>query len=162
MPYNLSYLKMIAAATVGGQVINYSSRFTIDKMTGTWATTAAQADFKTVSGTAGPPTQNQVSENAAAGAGAGAPQGDYTIPYALQSGLTKYAPMQSQPGTKITAKATKPIYAKSAVQYAITFLPTPSQVTTLTQSVTFSVSSMENTVSCAYLLMVGGLWLTRE
>ena len=142
---------MISAATVGGQVINYSSRFTIQGMTGAWTSTAAQADFKTVSGTGGPSTQNQVSNNPAGGAGAGAAGGSYTIPYQMQTGLTRYAPMQLIPGSKITAKVTGPQFSSSAIQFAKAFLPTPSEVTTMSASATFSVSSIENTVSSRIL-----------
>ena len=132
---------MISAAT-GGTVINYSDRFTLSGMTGTFPPNV-KAGIQGVTGTSGPAAQNNVNNNAA-----GADVGDATgVPYTMQTGLTKYAPMQRIPPTKITAKAASAQFPTSQVVIAKTFLPTPKQVTTLTASGTFSVSSMENTVN---------------
>lgn len=133
---------MISVAAAGGTVINYSDRFSLSGMTGVFpaSITTALANIK---GTSGPPTQNQV---AGAGAGAAGPAGPYTLPYTLQTGLTRYAPMAPLPPTKITKKNPSPQYPTSAVTFAKTFLPTPSIVTTLTQSQTASAASRVNTV----------------
>lgn len=143
-----SYLKMMSVATEGGQVINYSDRFTMTGMTGTTPPnflTAAQQ----VSGTKGRATVNQINNDAGADPAAGAAPagGDFAIPYASQSGLTKYAPMQPVPPTKITAKTPTPLNPTSAYTIAKTWLPIPTILTTLTASQTFSVSSRENPVS---------------
>ncbi|KAK5133792.1 hypothetical protein LTR08_007221 [Meristemomyces frigidus] len=139
------FLKMVSTSSDGGTVINYSSRFSMPGMTGT--TPAANADAVTAldGATAGPDTVNDVS-NAATTAGTAA-GGDYAIPYNLQTGLTKYAPMQPVPPTKITQKSFTPLYPTSAVSIATTWLPIASMVTTMTLSQTFSVSSMENTAT---------------
>ena len=138
-----SFLKMISTAP-GGTVINYSGRFSLSGMTGTFPA-AVQQGLAGLTGTAGPPTENNIASNPDAGAATGA-GGPYAVTYTAQTGLTKYAPMQGKPGTKITAKSPTPQYPTSSVQFAITFLPTPSQVTTITMSATYSTSSMENTV----------------
>ena len=141
-----SFLKMISVATAGGTITNYSPRFSLTGMTGSFPPNVLTG-LKTVTGTAGPATENNVAA-ANPGAGAGGPQGaGFAVPYTLQTGLTKYAPMQPQPPTKITAKNASPLWPTSAVTYAQTWLPRPSQVTTFTQSATYSVSSRENTVS---------------
>lgn len=132
------------SASPGGTVINYSSRFSLSGMTGTFPP-GVEAGIKDISGTDGPESQNNVNENAAAGAAGAA--GAATVPYAMQTGPTKYAPMQKQPGTKITAKTPSMLYPTSSVEIAKTHLPTPKQQTTITASGTFSVSSRENTVS---------------
>ncbi len=137
---------MISAAT-GGTVINYSNRFSLSGMTGTFPPNVQQG-VAGITGTDGPAAQNNVASNPNAGAATEA-GGPYAVTYTAQTGLTKYAPMQGKPGTKITAKSPTPQYPTSAVQFAITFLPTPSQVTTITLSATYSTSSMENTV-CNY------------
>ena len=138
-----SFLKMISSAT-GGTVINYSSRFSLSGMTGTFPPKVEEG-IKGVTGTGGPPTQNNVNNNANAGAGGAA--GGFSVPYSLQTGLTKYAPMQGRPGTKITAKQASAQYPTSSVNLAKTFLPTPVQVTTMTMSGTYALaSSIENTV----------------
>lgn len=137
---------MISVATAGGTITNFSPRFSLTGMTGSFPPNVLTG-LKTVTGTAGPATENNVAA-ANPGAGAGGPQGaGFAVPYTLQTGLTKYAPMQPLPPTKITAQNASPLWPTSAVTYAQTWLPRPSQVTTFTQSFTGSVSSMENTVS---------------
>jgi len=136
---------MISVATAGGTITNYSPRFSLTGMTGSFPANVI-AGLQKVTGTAGPATENNVAA-ANPGAGAGGQAGGFSVPYTLQTGLTKYAPMQPQPGTKITAKTAAPLWPTSSVSYAQTWLPRPSQVTTFTQSFTYSVSSMENTVS---------------
>jgi len=150
-----SFLKITSAPNSGsGQVINYSKRFTISGMTGVWPTPAIQQAYQAAAGSVDsvPATQNTVTLGAGAGAGGapGAPgaDGPFAVSYQFQTtGLTKYAPMQPKPGTKITATNTAPLFAPSPFTVATTFLPMPSQVTTITQAVTYSVSSRENTVS---------------
>ena|SRR5438067_1595354 len=94
-----SFLKIQSVAAAGGTVINYSDRFTLTGMTGIFPPDVVTANAA-VKGTAGPPTVNQV-----AGANPGAAPsgtGPFAIPYTMQTGLTKYAPMQPLPPTKIT------------------------------------------------------------
>ena len=146
-----SFLKMISVAP-GGTVINYSDRFSLSGMTGTFPPNV-QKGVAGITGTNGPAAENNVASNPDAGAPTGA-GGPYAVTYTAQTGLTKYAPMQGKPGTKITAKSPTPQYPTSSVQFAITFLPTPSQVTTHTLSATYSASSMENTV-CNYQKLLG-------
>jgi len=136
---------MISTATAGGTVTNYSNRFTLTGMTGVFSATVTTG-LATISGTAGPATVNDVtgtSQNSVA-----VDEGVWGTPYNQQTGLTKYAPMQPVPPTKITAQNTSPLWPTSAVQFASTYLPIGSIVTTLTQPQTFSVSSHANTVSC--------------
>lgn len=117
-------------------------------MTGTAPATAVTA-VQALGGTLdGPPTENGVSnQNPAAGAGGAGAGGDTGVPYRLQTGLTKYAPMQPIPPTKITKKNPTPLNPTSAYSIAKTWMPQPTILTTITASQTFSVSSMENTVS---------------
>ena len=126
----------------GGTVTNYSPRFSLSGMTGAFPANVL-AGAEAVTGTDGPPTVNQVANNANA---ASAAASDYAIPYTMQTGLTKFAPMQPIPPSQITKKNPTPQYPTSAVSFVSTFLPTPQQVTTMTMSQTFSVSSIENTV----------------
>lgn len=111
---------------------------------------AIESDLASISGTSGPsPVNVQVDERQdqrqeeQQGAGAG----PYAIPYLQQTGLTRYAPMQKIPGTKITATNTAPLYAHSSVVLASTYLPRPTVVTTFTESQTFVAASHPNTVS---------------
>ncbi|KAI6791722.1 hypothetical protein KC363_g8341 [Hortaea werneckii] len=143
---NAYFLKMISVATEGGQVINYSNRFSISGMTGTAAATYKDA---VPGGTDGPDGEDNAANNADSGAATSAMGTGDGVPYPLQTGLTKYAPMQPIPPTKITKKQYSPLYPTSAVTIATTWLPNPTIVTTVTASQTFSVSSMENTAAPA-------------
>ena len=130
------------STTTGGVVINYSDRFSISGMAGTFPPNV-ETGIKAVKDTSGPDTDNQVADPKAGGAGAG---GD-AAPYSMQTGPTKYAPMQKKPGTKISGNNAKPVYPTSSAQIAKSPLPPPKQLTTITASVTYSANSQENQVS---------------
>ena len=140
---------MISVATAGGTITNYSDRFSLTGMTGTFSA-AVTAALATVSGTTGPATDNQVAAPAAASASEAVGDGVYGTPYSLQTDPTRYAPMQPVPPTSITATNTSPLYPTSSVALASEALPAATVVTTVTQAQTFVVSSHANTVS--YLL----------
>ncbi|KXT15022.1 hypothetical protein AC579_7751 [Pseudocercospora musae] len=142
------YIKMMAVAKEGGQMTYFSNRFNIPTMTGTTPAAYAQGAAG-VSGTSDVPETIDAVSNAAAGGAAADPAdaGAYTVAPGLQTGLTKYAPMQSVPPTKITVKNFSPVYPTSPYTLATTFLPPAKQVTTITKPQTFSVSSMENTAA---------------
>lgn len=137
-----SFLKIVSA-TVGGTVTNYSPRFSISGMTGTFSASVL-AGLKKVKGTAGPPTENNVADP---GPSPGKPEDSiYAIPFPSQSDKIMYAPMQGRPGSKITAKTVSPRYQTSSVQIATKYLAPPRQTTTFTKSLTISVESQENLV----------------
>lgn len=140
------FLKMVAVAKAGGQLTTYSDRFVYTGMTGVFPANVETA-LADISGTTGPQTVDETAkDNAAAPNPAG---GDYDVEYTMQTGPTRYAPMQPIPPTRITATNTKPLYPTSSVVIATTRLPIPRIQTTLTQSQTFSVQSRENTVAPA-------------
>ncbi|KAF1926367.1 uncharacterized protein M421DRAFT_67686 [Didymella exigua CBS 183.55] len=142
-PANAYFIKMVAVGKTGGEFTTYSDRFSYSGMTGAWGTNVNTDD---IDGTDGPAAKDTTSD--AAGGAAGA-DGDYDVAYTMQTGPTRYAPMQPIPPKTVTAKNTKPLYPTSSVQIATTFLPIPSIQTTITQVQTFSVSSVENTVAAA-------------
>lgn len=135
---------MISVATTGGTVTNFSPRFSLSGMTGTFPANV-QTGAKGVSGTAGPASVNQV-----AGAGGAVPAGgvaaSYALPFTEQTGPIRYAPMQKYPPTKITAKTKTPLYPTSPLTIATTYLPILKGVTTQTGVITWSFSQYENTV----------------
>ena len=133
---------MISVAQ-GGTVINYSDRFSLSGMTGTFPLAVAEA-AKAVKDTKGPDTVNNVAGPNGANPSAPSGTGD---DYWGQTGTIRYAPMQGKPGTKITAKSASRRHPTSSVQIATTFLPPAKQSKTVTASNTFSTRSMEHTVS---------------
>ncbi|QSZ37730.1 hypothetical protein DSL72_008829 [Monilinia vaccinii-corymbosi] len=139
---NAYFMRMIATATAGGTVTVYSNRFSISGMTGTFPTTF------TITGTAGPATVNTVADTAA-DSSLPVDEGVFGIPYQLQTGLTKYAPMGLMPGTSITATNTAPQYPTSSVVMATGYLSPATIATTLTQAQTASFASHANTAAPA-------------
>lgn len=134
----------MATATTGGTYTVYSSRFTLTGMTGTFAAAVVTANAG-VTSTDPPAAIDALAGDTAATTAAA--DGEFAVSYTAQTGLTKYAAMQPVPPTAITKTNTAPLNPTSSVVLASTFLPIPSEVTTLTQSQTFSVSSRANTVS---------------
>lgn len=163
---NAYFLKFISAAT-GGTVINFSDRFTLPSMSGTFPATVLQG-LQTVSGTAGPATQNDI-QAAQAGAGAGAAgdsapaagAAEYNVPYTLQTAAIRYAPMPPTAQTKITAKNASPQWPTSAYTVYKGIAGSPNAATTHTAQQTFSVSSREATVRCSLWDLVQNIMLTR-
>lgn len=139
-----SFLKIISN-TAGGTVTNYSPRFSLTGMTGSFPPNVA-AGIKNVKGTTAPATENNVAKNGAGAPDPVAPAGSFSVPFLSQTGTIMYAPMQGRPGSKITAKSASPAYPTSSVKIAVTFLPPPKQITTHTLSMTASTSSHENNV----------------
>lgn len=140
---------MVAVAkTGGGTYTTYSSRFSYSGMTGKFADPVKKSldNVKDNKSTSGPTTQDSTAEKPDAAAASG----DFDVQYNMQTGPTRYAPMQPVPGTKITAKTVSPQHSTSSVAIAKSHLPIPSIVTTVTQSQTHKVSSVANTVSCLH------------
>jgi hypothetical protein len=147
---------MIATSS-WGTITVFSDRFTLNGMAGTFPA-AIESDLASISGTAGPrPVNVQVDERQEERQEGqqGAGDGPYAIPYPQQTGLTRYAPMQQMPGTKITATNTAPLYPSSSVVLASTYLPNPTVMTTFTETQTFVAASHPNTVSHSPLHKIG-------
>ncbi|CAN9093435.1 unnamed protein product [Alternaria alternata] len=146
---NAYFIKMIAVGKTGGQLVTYSDRFQFSGFTGkNILNPTVKKAAEDISTTAGPATEDTTTDGTDPAA-ADPAEGDYGVTYTMQTGPTRYAPMQPVPPTKITAKNTKPLYPTSSVKIAKSKLPIPTIQTTLTQSQTFSVKSMENTVAAA-------------
>ena len=145
---------MISTSIDGGTITTYSPRFSLTGMTGTFAPAIERA-ARHNQGTHSLETQNNIIPRAAQGAvpvapaapaGAAGVAASYAVPYQSQDGLTKYAPMQGHPGTKITAVSASLRYPTSSYSVYKTIAQPPKQTTTQTMSNTFSVESHENSV----------------
>ncbi|KAJ0418136.1 hypothetical protein BJY00DRAFT_288315 [Aspergillus carlsbadensis] len=73
----------------------------------------------------------------------------YTVPYPLQTGPTRHAPVAKKPGTAISTTSPTPQFPASPYSIATTYLKPGTVETTLTASETVSVTMMENTASPA-------------
>jgi hypothetical protein len=149
---NAYFLKFVSAAT-GGTVVNFSDRFTLRSMAGTFPALITQG-LRTVSGTAGPVDQNNI-QAPQAGGGANTPaagDGAYDTPYTLQTNSIRYAPMPPMAQSSITAKNASPQWPTSAYTVFQTIAGTPDAITTNTLPITFAASSRENPVSSSLMI----------
>ena len=144
---NAFFLRSIGVAP-GGVVYNFSPRFTLSGMTGTFPANVIAGLMK-VSGTAGPDTINAIG-NTNAGAGAAA-TGDFSMAYTMQTGPVRYAPMAKVAPSKITKpKGGSMQYPTSGYNvWYRTGMPAPDATQTVTEAFTFAVSSIEATISPA-------------
>ncbi|WPG99890.1 Hypothetical protein R9X50_00271000 [Acrodontium crateriforme] len=136
------YLQIMSSLTDGGLIFTFSNRFSVTGMTGT--TPEAMVAAAEAAGTT-PPAEIDQSGTAAAAVGGA----QFDVPYGQQTGLTKWAPMQPIPPTKITQTQFTPLNPTSAATLATTFLGAADVSTTLTASQTFSVKSRENPAAAA-------------
>ncbi|KAJ6263160.1 hypothetical protein Dda_1721 [Drechslerella dactyloides] len=144
------YFLRITWTTADGTVVNYSDRFSVTGMVGTWS--PAQLAANGAGDTDRPPAVHP----AAAAAKAPDPAaGQYGIPYNQQTGAIKYAPMQPRlvltaivgvlrPGSKITAKNMKRLNPTSAYTIFTTKGPQPLATTTITQPITYQQTTVVN------------------
>lgn len=133
------FLQYRAVKSDGGYTLNYSKRFSIEGMTGTFSEAAVTEQKK---GDTDSPDREDKSGNSAEATGAAA---GAKVTYTRQTGKTKYAPMQSQPGTKITAKSAKRQYPTSDSKIFTTKGPKPNADTTITQKWDYSWTTKTNT-----------------
>jgi hypothetical protein len=141
---------MVAIAKKGGEYTVYSDRFAYSGMTGKDVLPAnVKSAVTSISGTDGPAAVDQTGDKAPTATTGTVAQAMFAVEYTMQTGLTRYAPMQPVPPKKITATNTKPLFPTSSVVIAKSRLPIPSVQTTITASQTHTASSMENTV-CAW------------
>jgi hypothetical protein len=153
------------SAATGGTVINFSGRFSLTSMTGVFPPVVVTG-LRGVTGTAGPDTINQISSpqvGAAPSAAAGPEQ--YNVPYTMQTGPVRYAPMPPLAPTKITAKNRSPQFPTSAYTVFMSEQGPPNADTTETLIQTFSVVSREPTVSLKSLRRSSanvGRWLRKR
>lgn len=128
------YVQIYTTFKSGSYTIHYSPRFTIEGLTGS----------KKASGTGDPPdAQGSVDQQQSANSAS------FTVPYTLQTGKTRYAPMQTQPGTTITVSTWSRRYPTSAVTYYTTFRKSLDQQSTVTPGWSYTVESLVNDASPA-------------
>lgn len=122
-----------------GETIQYSNRFQLKGMKGSTATIASLTIPVTATGEA-PAGQTSDSPEHAEDLSKLS-----TVPYTLQTGRTRLAPMQMQPGTKITAKTWSRRFKKSKVESTYASLKkSPNVMTTLTPDWSYSPASKIN------------------
>ncbi|KAI5970631.1 hypothetical protein CANMA_000327 [Candida margitis] len=139
VPSGYYFIQVYTIFTSGGTTINYTPRFQLTNMEGSTGTlvvtvTGDQPDGQT-SGF-DETTASDISQS-------------FTVPYTLQTGKTRYAPMQSQPGSTVTATTWTPKYPTSAVTYYSTKHTKPVVYSTITPGWSYTASSEVNWATVA-------------
>ncbi|KAH3669435.1 hypothetical protein OGAPHI_001556 [Ogataea philodendri] len=122
------YIQIYASFGSSSYTIHYTPRFQLKGMTGSLA----------ASGSGDPPAAQT------AGVSESVDSKSFTVPYTLQTGKTRYAPMQLQPGSTITATSWSRRFPTSAVTYFTTIAGTPSVYSTKTPGWSYTMSSLVN------------------
>lgn len=136
------YFIQVYATFVTGHTIHYTNRFALTGM-------SASATTYTFSGNLFSVTGDQPSPQAAVGTDSTVDTKSFTVPYTEQTGSTRYAPMQLQPGSVLTVSAYSTRHPTSAYTPYSTLRPSPNVYSTLTQGWSYTASSQINTASVA-------------
>lgn len=140
------------AVATAGLTRNYTPRFSMSSMTGEF--TPGQLAAQKLGDEDPPVGENTVVDpDSAAGGDAAGMMG---VGYAMQTGPTRYAPMQTQPGRSITAKSARMQYPTSAYTVYTTRGRKPNVETTVTQAWDYTVVSKVNTVGFFVWVLGGG------
>lgn len=73
----------------------------------------------------------------------------FSITYTKQTGLMRFAPMQMQPGSKVTATEWKRLFPTSDVTYYSTIRESPNHLSTITPGWSYTIKSAPNYASVA-------------
>lgn len=139
-----SYFFQVFAKFADGYTIHYTPRFTLSGMSGSANTfTSFAGSYFTQTGPQ-PTAQIDVGGDATTINSA-----SFTVPYTLQTGKTRFAPMQTQPGSTVTHTMFSTRYQTSAYTPYSTIRPSPAVYSTITPGWSYAVTSVINTASVA-------------
>ncbi|GMM33102.1 hypothetical protein DASC09_004270 [Saccharomycopsis crataegensis] len=135
------YYIQIYAVYSNGHTIHYTRRFTLSGMTGTTepsgaitdSVPSAQADITTSTSTAVTATMDV--------------SASFSVIYTLQTGIYRFAPMQMQPGSTVTASTWSRKFPTSAVTYYTSPSSAAYQESTLTPGWSYTKVSIINHAS---------------
>ncbi|GAV52317.1 hypothetical protein ZYGR_0AG03080 [Zygosaccharomyces rouxii] len=142
------YYIQVMALTEEGHVIQYSPRFQLTGMVG-GRTPQPATDAMTPSREARFTTLNILANMNSM---------SFSVPYYMQTGLAKFAPMQTQPATKVTRKSWSRVYPTSSFTYYKTKKKEPEQLTTVTPGWSYGLPSEWNDATPAPDPLDNGGW----
>lgn len=149
---NGNYFVQIYAVTKdGGYTIHYTYRFALTGMTGTLAATGSDVN---------PPSAEVNVANAGVTTTMSPEElsKSFAVYYTSQTGKTRYAPMQTQPGSSVSATTWTRRYPTSAVTYYSTVKNSLDQVSTITPGWSYTISSAINWATPAPFPSANGGW----
>lgn len=139
LPNGYYYLQFYTVfKSKSGTTINYSDRFRLTGMSGSTATVSQPV---TNTGDA-PSGQTSVASAAINSA-------SFSVSYTLQTGKTKYAPMQLQPGSSISYTTWSRRFPTSAYTPYTSISPSPNAASTITPGWSYTAKSATNTAASA-------------
>lgn len=144
-----SYYVQIYAAASDGYTIHYSNRFNLGGMTGSFVPSVGVNLL---------PPDAQTSLTGGTNTPLSIDSRSFTVPYYLQTGRTRYAPMQLQPGTHVTQTTWTRQFPTSAVTYFSVPMSTLAQLSTLTPGWSYTLTSAVNWASPAPQPSENGGW----
>lgn len=123
------YVQVFCELDNGGYIIRYTNRVNLKGMTGTFIPSGS-----------GPSPYGEMHD---------IDSGEdistlSTVPYTAQTGKTRFAPMQMQPGSTITVSTWSRRFPTSAVTYYTTANPSPNVLSTITPGWSYTMSSLVN------------------
>lgn len=141
------YIQVYAVVKGEGDTIHYTPRFALSGMSGvsTFTYTALTQP-------------NAITEINTGVAPASIDSKSFSIAYTLQTGISRFAPMQMQPGSKVTAKTWTRRFPTSKVTYYSTFRKSLDQLTTITPGISYMMTSDINYASPAPMPSDNGGW----
>lgn len=147
------FIQVYAQIDGFGHTNHYTPRFELSGMSGTVST-------YTYSAPAAPGAETVATKNQNTGAGGGMDiSRSFTVPYTAQTGATRYAPMQLQPGTTVSATSWTRQFATSAVTWYSTLATGPlAQQTTVTAGWSYTINSDFNYATPAPFPSDNGGW----
>jgi hypothetical protein len=131
VPSGFFYFQVYALFDDGSTTINYSPRIQLQSMTGDTTTLLVSIE-------------GSAPDGATALIGNSINSASFSIPYTLQTGKSKFAPMQTQPGSVVTATTWTRKYATSAVTFFSTKADPPFCISTITPGWDYTPESAVN------------------
>ena len=142
------YLQVSAKVDAHDYTLHYSPRFSLSSMKGLISSYTYSDDVQ--------PTAQYVLP--AFNAGGNIDSRSFTVPYTLQTGTSRFAPMQQQPNTTVTKTTWSNRYPTSAVTYYSTFRKSMQQMTTITPGWSYTFKSDFNYATAAACPSDNGGW----
>ena len=142
------FLQINGLVNSNNYAIHYSPRFLLKNMAGTVGT-------NTYTGTEAPTAQYNLPDKGGSGT---IDSASFTVPYTLQTGISRFAPMQMQPNTSVTRTTWSNRYPTSAVTYYSTFRKSMQQKTTITPGWSYTFTSDYNYATVAKCPSDNGGW----
>lgn len=137
------YFIQVYAVFTLGTTIHYTNRFALTGMTGKATTFTFSASLFSITGSH-PTAQVNVGADAVTINSA-----SFTVPYTLQTGKTRYAPMQTQPGSTVTYSMYSTRHATSAYTPYSTLRASPNVYSTITPGWSYTPLSKINNATIA-------------